>query len=78
MSYKDLLERLTDEELSREVATQTKLYRLGKDVPGKLQATYDECERRKNMEIFHKAQEREFNRPITKTISACVLFEGII
>lgn len=60
-----LLRILSDEELSREVATQTRLGRLGDPVAWRtgIQATLLECTRRGKVEIFHDAQEREFSRP---------------
>jgi hypothetical protein len=55
---------MSDEELSRDVATQTRLARHG--WCNNLQACMDECQRRKRMDIFHDAQIREFERPLLK------------
>ena len=62
MTIGDFLQAFTDENLSREVATQTRLIRQGWSCHG-LQSAMDECRRRNKMDIFHTAQEREFSRP---------------
>lgn len=63
--YRDIMPVLSDEELSREVAVQTRLYRRGRPSKGRLDAVFEECQRRGKMEIFHAAQEREFDRDCT-------------
>ena len=62
MTISDVLRSFTDESLSREVASQTRLIRQGWSAHG-LQSAMDECRRRNRMYIFHEAQEREFSRP---------------
>lgn len=67
MAAKTVMQAMSDEELSREVASQTRLIRHGWSSHD-LQSSMDECRRRGKMEIFHSAQEREFSRPINRLI----------